>query len=75
MASLSSVLDPGGFIIGGGVAAAGDLLLAPAQTSFDACMLAAGYRPRPFIGVGQLGNEAGIIGAALLALHRLEGGS
>lgn len=73
LASLSSVLDPGAFIIGGGVAAAGDLLLAPAQAAFDASMLAHGYRPRPSIGVGVLGNEAGIIGAALLALRRLEG--
>ena len=72
LASLSSVLDPGAFIIGGGVAAAGDLFLAPAQAAFDASMLAAGYRPRPFIGVGVLGNEAGVVGAALLALHRIE---
>jgi glucokinase len=67
IANLAAALDPGMFVIGGGVSAAGDLLLGPARTTFRRHLTGRGYRPEATIAVAQLGNEAGLIGAADLA--------
>ena len=45
LASLTAVLDPAVAVVGGGVAAAGDLLLGPMRTAFEAELTAHGYRP------------------------------
>ena len=67
IASLAAAFDPGTFVIGGGVSAAGELLLGPARETFRRRLTGRGYRPEAQIVAAQLGNEAGLIGAADLA--------
>jgi glucokinase len=67
LASFAAILDPAVFVIGGGVSAAGDLLLAPATDAFRRNLTGRGYRPEAEIRVATLGNDAGIVGAADLA--------
>ncbi len=67
IASLAAVLDPAVVAIGGGVAAAGDLLLRPAQESFEQYLSAYAHRPHAELRLAALGNQAGLIGAADLA--------
>ena len=64
IANLAAALDPGLFVIGGGVSAAGDLLLEPARTTFHRTLTGRGYRPIAQVVAAALGNEAGLIGAA-----------
>jgi glucokinase len=70
MASLANVLDPGVFVIGGGVSAADKLLLGPALLALEQNL--AGWRRRaiPDVQTARFGAEAGIIGAADLARYR-----
>jgi glucokinase len=67
IAALAAVLDPATVAVGGGVADAGDMLLAPATEAFQASLTGRGYRPMLDIRLAQLGNKAGLIGAADLA--------
>ena len=67
IANLAAAFDPGTFVVGGGVSAAGDLLLAPARATFRRHLTGRGYRPEARIVAAQLGNDAGLIGAADLA--------
>jgi glucokinase len=67
IANLAAAFDPGTFVIGGGVSAAGDLLLAPARATFARQLTGRGYRPEARIVAAELGNDAGLIGAADLA--------
>jgi glucokinase len=69
IANLAAAFDPGMFVIGGGVSAAGELLLAPARDTFKRQLAGRGYRPEASIVAAQLGNEAGLIGAADLARY------
>lgn len=66
-ASLSAVLDPQVYVIGGGVAAAGDRFLAPIKESFLLNLSARGYHPEPEFRIAELVNDAGVVGAADLA--------
>jgi glucokinase len=69
-ASLAVVLDPQIFVIGGGVASAGERLLGPVRQAFSEHLPARGFHPEPVFAVAELGNEAGVVGAADLArLH------
>ncbi|GAB7191194.1 ROK family glucokinase [Kineococcus sp. NUM-3379] len=65
--SLVAVLDPEVVVIGGGVSAAGDMLLEPARESFAASLSGRGFREPAPLRLARLGNEAGTIGAADLA--------
>lgn len=67
IASLVAVLDPGLVVVGGGVSAAGDLLLDPLRDTFSHALTGRGFRPMPEIRGAELGNDAGMIGAADLA--------
>ena len=67
MANLAAAFDPGIFIVGGGVSAAGDLLLDPARVAFAKQLTGRGHRPEARIVAAELGNDAGLIGAADLA--------
>ncbi|AKU17138.1 ROK family glucokinase [Luteipulveratus mongoliensis] len=67
LANLANAFDPGSFVIGGGVSAAGDLLLNPARESFRRHLAGRGYRPEARIKAAKLRNEAGLVGAADLA--------
>jgi glucokinase len=66
-ASVAALLDPALIVIGGGVGAAGDLLLGPARRGFIDQLPALGYRPEARIELAAMGNDAGIVGAADLA--------
>jgi glucokinase len=66
-ASLSAVLDPQLFVIGGGVASSGEHLLGPVRRAYLDHLPARGYHPEPAFAVAELGNEAGVVGAADLA--------
>ena len=67
LANLAAAFDPGMFVIGGGVSAAGELLLGPARTAYDKQLTGRGYRPHAHIVAAGLGPDAGLIGAADLA--------
>ena len=64
LAVLASILDPRVIAIGGGVAAAGELLLGPVVEAFESHLPARAHRPEAEVRLAALGNEAGIIGAA-----------
>ncbi len=67
LANLVNLLDPSTIVIGGGLVEAADLLLASTQRHFDGLVMAAGERPVVPIVAAELGEQAGAIGAALLA--------
>ncbi|WP_334169695.1 ROK family protein, partial [Timonella senegalensis] len=66
-ASVAALLDPEIIVIGGGVAAANDLLLLPAQEAFLEALPARGHRTEAQFAIARMGNEAGMVGAADLA--------
>jgi glucokinase len=70
LAGLAAVLDPGLFVIGGGVSAAGEVLRAPAVTAFREHLTGGGHRPVAQLRIAELGPEAGLVGAADLARCR-----
>jgi glucokinase len=65
---LVNILDPELVIVGGGAAEAGDLLLEPARMAFRMTVEAPDHRPEVPIVPAELGTDAGVIGAATLAL-------
>jgi glucokinase len=67
LANLAAALDPGLFVIGGGVSDAGELLLGPAREAFRRTLTGRGYRPEARITAAAFGPEAGLVGAADLA--------
>lgn len=67
IADLAAVLDPETFVIGGGVSEAGDLLFVPTRAAFLDHLSGADQRPKPQLLLAELGNDAGIAGAADLA--------
>ena len=67
MADLAAVLDPEAFVIGGGVSEAGDLLFVPTRASFLEHLTGRDQRVPPTLRLAELGNDAGIVGAADLA--------
>ncbi len=70
LADLAAVLDPGCFVLGGGVSEAGDLLLTPTRIAFESLLTAGSHRPVASIKLAELANDAGLVGAADLARHR-----
>jgi glucokinase len=67
MADMVQVLDPQLIVIGGGVVEAGDLLISPAQASYRDALEARGRLPVADVHAAQMGNMAGVVGAADLA--------
>jgi glucokinase len=70
IADLAAVLDPGLFIIGGGLSDSGDLLLAPARETYAKVLTGRGHRPVAPVRIAELGADAGMVGAADLARRR-----
>ena len=68
IAGLVNLLDPEVVVVGGGAAAAGDLLLDPARAVFAERVLPP-HRERVEIRPAHFGPEAGMLGAAILALE------
>ncbi|WP_461189797.1 ROK family glucokinase [Arthrobacter sp. Z4-13] len=67
LANLAAALDPGLFVIGGGLCSAGDLLVEPARKAFSRNLTGRGFRPAAGIQLAALGPNAGLIGAADLS--------
>ena len=67
IANLAAAFDPGTFVIGGGLSEAGELLIAPARESFARHLTGRRFRPEATIVQADLGNAAGMVGAADLA--------
>ncbi|MEE2569586.1 ROK family glucokinase [Pseudarthrobacter sp. J64] len=67
LANLAAALDPGLFVVGGGLCSAGDLLLEPARRAFARNLTGRGFRPAAAIERAALGPSAGLIGAADLS--------
>jgi glucokinase len=70
LADLSAILDPGCFVIGGGVSEAGELLLGPARRAYTEALTGRAHRPHAEVRPALLGNDAGLVGAADLARRR-----
>ena len=64
-----NVLDPAVIVIGGGLVEAADLLLPEVRRRFADLVMAGERRPPIPIVPAQLGERAGAIGAALLAVE------
>ena len=70
LANAVLLAGPEGIIIGGGPAQAGEVILAPIRKYMAAALGAWQLKPVPVLGA-ELGNDAGIIGAARLQAGRL----
>jgi glucokinase len=70
LSSLANIFDPDVFVIGGGVSAVGDLLLDPAREELRSRALPP-QNERP-VKLAELGADAGMIGAAAMALIELD---
>jgi glucokinase len=71
LADLAAILDPGCFVLGGGVSEAGDLFLDRVREAFDHGLTGRQFRPHASVVLAELGPDAGLIGAADLARKRL----
>jgi len=71
MGTITAVLDPQVYVIGGGLSEAGDLILEPIRQAFLKELPARGFRPEAKIVTAQFTNQAGVIGAADLARESL----
>ncbi len=68
LVGLANIFDPGVIAIAGGLANDGELFLAPIRRHFLGHIEGAPHRPTPEIVPARLGERAGVIGAAILAL-------
>lgn len=69
IAGLVQVLDPARVVVGGGVCAAGDGLFVPLRRHVRRLVSGAEHRPAVPVVTAELGPDAGVIGAASLALE------
>jgi glucokinase len=67
LANLTAIFDPERIVLGGGLVAAGQVLLAPVREAFADMVEGGKHRPEVPIVPATLGERAGAIGAALLA--------
>ncbi len=66
LADLINIFSPEIIVVGGGISKEGDYLLNPVRQKVQSRVFGAGLLPERKIVAAQLGNDAGIIGAALL---------
>jgi glucokinase len=69
LANLANLLDPSIFVLGGGLVDALHLVLEPVRTAFDQLVEGRERRPEVMICLAQLGEQAGAVGAAVVARH------
>jgi glucokinase len=67
LVGLVNIANPERVVVGGGIAQSGDLLLGPAREHLERFSLVARYAP-PEVIRADLGEEAGLLGAAALGL-------
>jgi glucokinase len=70
LADMVQILDPEILVVGGGVVDAGELLLGPARRSYEESLAQRGRLPVADLKPAELGNDAGVVGAADLARRR-----
>lgn len=70
--NLVAALDPEVVVVGGGLGAAGDLLLDPAREELERRVVGVGHRTVPPVLSATTGPEAGLVGAAVLARRSLQ---
>ncbi len=70
IASVVNLLDVELVVIGGGLVSTGELLLAPAKESFSRFLFGRSQRPLPPVVPARFGPDAGVVGAAILALDQ-----
>jgi len=71
--NFANVFRPEVVILGGGVCAQGDNLVKPLQAMLDEEIFAGAMGPQVKIVIAELGNSAGILGAAALLLDGVDG--
>ncbi len=64
--NVANIFRPEAVIIGGGVCEQGDVLIKPVQKALDKEVFGNKYGPRCVVRTAELGNRAGILGAAAL---------
>lgn len=69
VACLVTLFDPTVVVLGGGMMAAGELLLRPTRESLSEHVYALASRKLPFVYPAKTGPQAVVVGAALMALH------
>ena len=70
VANLINIFQPEVLCVGGGVSKQGDNLLRPLQAAVDGEEFTRDAPRRTELAIAQLGNDAGIIGAAMVPLYR-----
>jgi glucokinase len=75
LAGLANILDPEVIVVSGGLVELGDTLLDPIRRWFAGHIEGPAYRPAIPIVAGELGEEAGVVGAAALARDLVGGHS
>jgi glucokinase len=70
LADLVQILDPQVLVVGGGVIDAGELLMGPARRSYVDSLAQRGRLPVAEVRPAEMGNVAGVVGAADLARRR-----
>lgn len=70
LADMVQIFDPQVLVVGGGVVEAGDLLLKPAKEAYIERLAARGKFPVAEVIAAEMGNVAGVVGAADLARVR-----
>ncbi|MGW5052480.1 ROK family protein [Actinokineospora sp. NPDC004072] len=74
LALAADVYDPEVIVIGGGVSESAELFLDDARARYAAALTGAGHRPLARVRPAQLGDDAGLVGAAALAADLLRTG-
>jgi glucokinase len=67
LADLAAILDPGVFVIGGGLSETGELIRGPAERAYLRVLGAGEHRAHAKVVTATVGRDAGLIGAADLA--------
>jgi glucokinase len=67
MADLAQILDPQVLVVGGGVVETGDLLMGPTERTYREELQQRGRLPVAELKAAEMGNTAGVVGAADLA--------
>ena len=67
LVGLVNILDPELVIVSGGLVELDEVLLAPLRAAYDGRIEGAPYRPAVPVVAAELGAQAGVIGAAVLA--------
>lgn len=70
LANIANIFRPEIILLGGGISAAGDLLLVPLRKAFDPLVYGGNDHATVKIGIAKLGNDAGMIGAARFAMTK-----